>query len=137
MKRGIATILGFLIAPLVPVVIGTAISLPSKSADLGLFAIMGAIVYVYSCGLTVLFGVPAYLLLSKKNLVRWWSTLLVGLLVGILVATVFRLPNQPRVEDLFVMALTGALAGLVFWLIWSRGVNSIPRNQAVEPKVQE
>ncbi|WP_143154133.1 hypothetical protein [Rhodanobacter sp. OK091] len=98
---------------------------------------MGAIVYVYSCGLMALFGVPAYFLLRRKNLVRWWSSLFIGLLVGALMATVIRLPNQPRVEDLLVMALTGALAGLVFWLIWSRGVDPAARNQVTGPKAQE
>jgi uncharacterized membrane protein len=137
MKRRITTVLGFLIAPLVPVVVGTAISPPSKSADLGIFVVMGAIVYVYSCGLMAFFGVPAYLLLRRKNLVRWWSAMLVGLLVGTLMATVFRLPNQPRIEDLLVMALTGALAGFVFWLIWSRGVDPAARNRVVGPKAQE
>lgn len=121
MKRRIATVLGFLIAPFVPVVVGTAIKPPSKPEELGTFLVIGAIVYIYSCGLMAIFGVPAYLLLSRRNLVRWWSALLVGLLVGIFMGTIFRLPNQPRLEDLFVMALTGALAGLVFWLIWSRG----------------
>ena len=81
MRRGTAIALGFLIAPLLPVIVGAAISPPFQSADFGLVVVMAVIVYVYSFGLTVIFGVPAYVLLSRKNLVRWWSVLLVGLLV--------------------------------------------------------
>lgn len=128
MKRGTTTVLGFLIAPLVPVVVGIALGPPSKAADLGLFVVMGTFVYIYSFILMALFGVPAYFLLRRINLVRWWSALLTGLALGCLMGTIFRLPNQPQIGDIFTMAFMGASAGFVFWLIWSRGVDPAVRN---------
>lgn len=137
MKRRTATVLGFLIVPLVPGVVGTALDPPSKVADLALFALMCAVVYIYSFILMTLFAVPAYLILRKNNLVQWWSSLLIGLALGCLMGIIFRLPNQPQIGDIFRMGFMGASAGFVFWLIWSRGVDPIARNQAIEPKARK
>jgi hypothetical protein len=117
-----------LIAPLVPGVVGTALDPPSKAADLPLFALMCAVVYIYSFILMTLLAVPAYLFLRKNNLVRWWSALLTGLALGCLMGIIFRLPNQPQIGDIFRMGFMGASAGFVFWLIWSRGVDPAVRN---------
>jgi len=125
MKRSMTTLLGFLVAPLVPVFVGVARAPPSKSADLGVFVVMGVIVYCYSCFLTALFGVPIYLLLDRKRLVRWWSAMLTGLFVGCLIAVLLRLPHPALIADFLVQAPTGALAGIVFWLIWSRGKGTV------------
>lgn len=121
MKRLTATTLGFLVAPLAPVIVGFVITPPRGIKDLGLFLGLGAVVYIYAGCFIALFGVPAYLLCNRWHLVRWWSAMLAGLLVGSLSGAIFRLPNSPQISDLLRMASSGMFAGLLFWLVWRRG----------------
>jgi len=129
-NRSIATVLGFIVAPLAPVIVGATMTPPRGSQDFPLFLSMGFVVYLYSCFLAALFGVPTYLLFKRKRLVFWWSATLVGLLAGTLLAAVFRLPNHPQILDFTFMAPSGALGGIFFWLIWSRGNDSTERTVA-------
>jgi hypothetical protein len=76
------------------------------------------VVYPFSAAATLLFGAPAYLLVSRFNLVRWWSAIAAGGAIGLLVAVLIRLPNSVHVRDLLIMGVAGALSGFSFWLVW-------------------
>lgn len=118
MRKRIATILGFLIAPLFAaialIIIGAA-----KSGDHDLLDTSAifwvAIFYWYTLGATLVIGLPAYLLLKYFNKVTWWSAILGGLLSGAVMMLVFNNALNPLV------IVIGGLSGLVFWLIWRQG----------------
>lgn len=77
--------------------------------------------YPFSVAATVLFGMPAFFALSRFRLVKWWTTLLVGFVLGTLVAIVMRLPNPVDLHDVVTFAPMAAGSALVFWLIWRLG----------------
>jgi hypothetical protein len=121
MKPRTATVLGFLIAPLVPIVVGgLVIPAPGPFEPVAFFGI-GSLMYLYTCILMTLFALPVYLVLNEKRKVSWWAAALAGCFIGALVASVIRLPNYPRLSEYVRWAPEGALAGLVFWLVWRMG----------------
>ena len=114
MRKHLATILGFLIAPLFAVIVLLAADMMRKD-HLKFIDTLGwvPIFYCYTLGVTLIIGLPAYLLLSHFNKVMWWSAILGGTFCG-------------AVTWIIVNALTplvivvGVLSGLVFWLIWKQ-----------------
>lgn len=83
---------------------------------------MALIVYVYACLFMLTIGIPLYAALTKFNLMRWWSILLVGMLTGVLVGYTYRLPFYPeRYQSCLVQGFGCGLAGIIFWTIWRRG----------------
>jgi hypothetical protein len=90
----------------------------------------------YSAIPTIVFAVPAYFVGRWLNLIRWWSTLIVGFVIGLLVWIIFVWPQlvhpSPTATafDLIKGGLTwaavGAIAGIAFWLSWVRGHPSTP-----------
>lgn len=129
MAKNKATIIGFIAAPAVPVIVGDAIAWiapgvqasPNDFYDVLLSIGMGLVVYVYACMLTVLLGVPAYLFCKKYGMVRWWSATLVGGIVGAIFESVLLLPNLPGTENILMQSSIGALSGFLFWSIWRLG----------------
>lgn len=123
MKPRTTTVLGFLIAPLVPIVVGSIVSpAPGPFEPYAYFAI-GSIMYLYTCILMTLFALPVYLVLNAKRMVSWWAAVLAGCFIGALVASVVRLPYHPQLSEYIRWVPEGALAGLVFWLIWRMGAD--------------
>ena len=116
MAKPIATIIGFLIAPLIAAVALVAAG-AAKSGDdfLGTSAFLWvAIYYCFTISAALLIGLPGYLLLAYFNKVKWWSAILVGMLGGAVMSFIF-LPLN------LLILLIGGLSGLVFWLIWRQG----------------
>lgn len=125
-RQSIATLSGFLVAPLIPVVVMAVLSLPNKGPWVVFFEVM-AIVYVGVAILMTIIGLPTFLLFKSRNLTRWWSFLLVGLFAGALVGYAYRLPFYPdRYQSGLVQGLACGLAGVVFWLIWRSGREDRP-----------
>lgn len=80
----------------------------------------------------LILGLPAHLLLTKMRWTHWWSYVLVGVFIGLVVAAVlfgkvaihnFSWISDPNKslgpsEAIFVlMALLGAITAWIFWLI--------------------
>jgi hypothetical protein len=123
----LATFLAFLAAPVVP-----AITLATSVArDFGSPQMLKLFFPFYGLSMlvTLAVGVPAYFILARVISIRYWSATTVGLLIGALVATLFRIPKAPGLEDYLVMGPIGAISGFVFWLVWRMG----QRNQAPSP----
>lgn len=126
MERRAAVVIGMLTASVVPVVSEFIVNPPATSEEFVIGLGVAGVIYVYSLLLAVLLGGPMYLFLSNRNLVRWWSASLFGFGVGSAVALLYG-PNGTRViEQFFVLAPTGTLAGFVFWLVWSRSAEQAP-----------
>jgi len=76
------------------------------------------IVLEVSAVITVLIAVPAYLVLKRLRLVRWWSALGAGACVGALFAHFSGVQLWPLSFGLLAHALIGLCAGTGFWLIY-------------------
>lgn len=116
MRKHVATTLGLLIAPLIAALSLVAIAVAKNGLHLLDESTLGwaLIFYCYTLGVTLIIGLPAYLLLNRYGKVTWWSAILVGLLSG--AAMVFILDYY-----YFLVVPIGGLSAFVFWLIWTRG----------------
>jgi hypothetical protein len=113
-KQPIATALAFLIASIFPAVVLTILEVPEGYLDVKAFLGWTLIAYFFTFGVTVVIGLPAYLLLKRFHLVTWWSAMLTGILGGVVMVYMSK-SLTPSVVPV------GGLAGLVFWLIWRCG----------------
>jgi hypothetical protein len=130
-----ASIIGFLVAPIVPAlgaglttpIVGTS---PSAKVVIALFPIAYEISFVA----ILVVGVPLFLIGRRLRLIRWWTALITGLVAGVVVALVFQwdlltdVPTEPlnvQPATLLLYGTEGALAAFLFWLVWRQ---SQPRN---------
>jgi hypothetical protein len=79
---------------------------------------------------TAVFGVPLFLLGRRLGLIFWWSAIVAGFAIGILVHIVIDLERfdyfltqvmNGDVRSLLYYGVAGAISGFAFWLIWSQG----------------
>lgn len=110
------TVIGFVIAPLIPALI---------LGGLGVWSAGGAgwllVLYVCAFAGMCVFALPLFLLLNAANMIRWWSCATSGLVVGGLIAWLIRLPNSVHFVDLLPFSGVGAISALCFWGVWSLG----------------
>jgi hypothetical protein len=123
-KQKTATLIAFLTAPVVPLVTGAILTPGMGSFDFLTILVFAVIFYGISAVVTAAFGAPIFVWLLRINLVRWWSALLAGIVVGAAVAVIVRLPNLASLHDVWLLGLEGAASAFVFWLIWKQGRES-------------
>jgi hypothetical protein len=114
-------VISFLVAPLFPAaMLGLLTPITGGVINTDPVSILGLmpVGYFFSAVATALLGVPAFLLLKHFDLVRWWSAIASGLVIGALVAIAIRLPSVVQARDLLVMVPIGGASALIFWLIW-------------------
>jgi len=77
-------IVGFLVAPLVPAITLAALSpgLGVNPKDPASVLPLAGMLYVPAVALTAGIGIPTLLILSRLNLVRWWSAAFAGFAAG-------------------------------------------------------
>jgi hypothetical protein len=92
-----------------------AVTSPAFNSELG--SIAGASVFFYFFALvpTIVLGVPAFLLLLRFNLVRWWSSVVGGAAIGLIVA--FAIGANATLSAFGFCSAVGALAAFVFWVV--------------------
>lgn len=132
MKERTAAVIGFLVAPVVPALaLGLFTPITDGKPDfvsvLGLFPIG----YFFAVVASTLFGLPAFFLLRRLKLIRWWSAAATGFFIGICIGIALQRPDVPNlpfetwiteaIRSSLAMAAAGGLAAIVFWLIWSKG----------------
>jgi len=106
-------------ASLAPVLISIVRSLPTEPFQpLRDFGLMGLVFY-FSLIFVFLFGLPCFLVLERFQLVRWWTAVITGIIVGVIATVIVRFPSYPLFWKLVSNAGTGALSAFVFWVIWS------------------
>jgi hypothetical protein len=123
MKEIPAIITATLVAPVVPATVLTASVLFNSAADKSSFStFFGAFVfsYIYSANAGVVLGLPVFFLLRYLKLASWWSAVIAGSCVGILVAVIFPRGVFSAGAELFLDVFMGITAALLFWLIWQR-----------------
>jgi hypothetical protein len=120
------TVLAFLGASVFPAAYLAVVFPLSGERDLP--SVLGTflVAYWFSALAAGLVGLPAFLLLSKFNLVAWWSAVGCGALAGI-AALVAVSDNTDGATALRFSAL-GAGAGLLFWLVLRSGPAWPPRS---------
>jgi hypothetical protein len=78
--------------------------------------------YVFSAGAAIVFGLPTFLVLFWLRLIRWWTSLGVGMAIGALMAVLLEATHGGApVAEILLMAGIGAASTLTFWLIWRWG----------------
>jgi len=122
MKQPVALIVALLTASTIPVVAGAIMAPPPDVASL-LFAI---VVYAYACFFTTVFGLPTYLLFDRMGWARWWSAVVLGVFVGAVAGAFVWKPYGSLDVDVPVMAATGAVTALAFWMVARRAGHSSP-----------
>jgi len=110
--------IGFLVAPLAAIAVLFLNDLiGGRQAGFPVVTIVGfgVIAYLVAAFLTAALGIPIFLVLRHVNLVRWWSALLSGAAIGVLVALAFGAVHDG--VAIIVMSAAGAASAFVFWLI--------------------
>lgn len=132
------TVAGFLLAPLVAAFCGSLLTPVTNSGPITPFgmlnndlrALLGLtfVFYFYALPFSAVFAVPTFILFKKLDLVRWWSTILAGAVIGALCSFLFTLDRLLRTHDLQLeiggyisWSVLGALGAMVFWLVWKQG----------------
>jgi hypothetical protein len=121
MRKPVATLLGFLVAPLIASLLGAALTPTGRTFDF--VAVLGLVpfLYIFTSLATLLVGLPMFLLLLRFGRVTPLTSATVGAFVGLVVTTVLRLPNLPSARDVLVLGTIGAVSALGFWAIWRIG----------------
>lgn len=124
MKEGTAIFIGFAIASTFPALLfGLTTPLTRDEPNLRTIISLFPIGYFFSALATSVFAVPLFFAARRFNLVRWWTAIVGGFVIGAGISVALQWPNWSGPLDLItnIYGATGAVSGLVFWLIWTLG----------------
>lgn len=113
--KNTATLIAFVFAPLVSTLIYPlmASDLPDDIVNLT----VDLLFFYFFCSLaTLILGMPIYFLLRHFKLVRWWTCISSGIVIGVVVAVLVSLKNPVQDRSLAFYAGVGAITGFCFWL---------------------
>jgi hypothetical protein len=83
---------------------------------------MAVVFYPFAAALAVLLGLPTFFLLRWLGILRWWSTLLAGCVIGTVAVSIAT--HQILLgRGLLLHAGIGGASALVFWAIWTRAAS--------------
>jgi hypothetical protein len=133
-RQVLATVVGILVAPAVTAAIFTVPSflmglVRSKEEIVELLE-FPAIVYMFAFTVSLVVGIPSFIIFARFKLIRWWTCAIVGLVAGVFVEVAFfeqfnfgPLSSWFEVSGLPIAGygISGALAALCFWFIWTKG----------------
>lgn len=129
-RRVVTLATGFLVAPLVPVLVLAAASpgLGVIPGDLASLLRVSAFLYLPALLLTGLLGIPVFIVLWYSKLIRWWSAAISGFAGGVLLSSIFTdfrwMKNGWPMDDLpglLAWGLCAAASGMIIWLSWKAG----------------
>lgn len=125
MKKTTAFLAGFIVSPLPPAIISSAMTSRSMGGGFDIISMLGwvPIAYVFSLFAELLFGFPVIIILWRLDLIRWWSAILGGIFSAICLSVLIRLPNTLTMQNVFVLEniLMGSVSAFCFWLFWRLG----------------
>ena len=113
-----AAVIGLTAAPLPPALILTSISPISTPLHSHTFFGWLVVFYLSLLMLNLVVGIPAFLILAPRKLIRWWSAFSIGAIGGFVSAIVLMGPANLACIYLLLYAALGALSGLTFWSAW-------------------
>ena len=130
MKERVAVCSGFIAAAAIPTLV---IGLSSPIATLNGVRDWPTTIetlpywYLYTIVLTMPIAVPMYIIAIKYRLIHWWSALIAGCVVGVVVSVLIELQCVPFLNcikenmlNTVFLSVTGGVSGIVFWLVWRR-----------------
>lgn len=127
-REYVHTTIAFLIAPLVATLTLVVFrSSPTGEINTNIATVwrLTADLYFFAVAATLVFALPTFLAFRRFGLIRWWSTALVGFVVGILAFVIFGVRASSTLAshstEILVWGCIGALSALVFWSIWRWG----------------
>ena len=113
--RALLTVISF--TPVISAMLGILLTLVSWRIEflsaIGLFPLF----YFHSMLAMVLFGLPGIMRLYKFKFIKLWPMLGGGLIIGVLVAVIIRLPSSAQLSDVVSMGFIGMVSSLGCWLI--------------------
>ena len=117
-KESISIALSLAAAGFGPLVGGTLLyAIQGKFGDIPMGLAISLVVYPVAFIFACIFGLPLFLLARHLKLVRWWSAIASGLLVGC--AVQFLVLNGPHhFENLLLYAIEGMSSALLFFAVW-------------------
>lgn len=124
MKQPYAAIIGFAVAPLVPVVGLGLFSLAAGQAKVSFdLMVMFLGVYTYAALVALFIGIPTLFIVRLVLRLKITRNVAIagGFIDGILAGMIFL--NTSQINGIFGFGLMGAASGVVFWLIWKRSYN--------------
>jgi hypothetical protein len=124
------TVVAFFVAPLTVAVGGPLVAQASSrhTDPVGILLLEMGGTYVYGLLFTLVLAVPLFMLLRRFGRINAYTATGAGLLIGFLGGVIIFNGNvgPERLIRLAEIALLGALAGVVFWLISRRDMRSNP-----------
>ena len=66
-------------------------------------------------------GVPLIAIALRMGLIRWWSAAAGGILAGLAADLAIHLGHLPTGGEAAFLGFIGAISGLSWWLVWTRG----------------
>jgi len=129
----VRTIVGFFVAPVVGVALATLIVFGREIYAVWSTYLLAGSVIAYASAL--LFGLPSYLVMRRRRMLKWWQISLAGGVCSLPYWLISEYPyttayfQDQGLTNLVLYVAVGAIAGLVFWLITCR---SAPSNSTIE-----
>jgi hypothetical protein len=117
MFRTAAEAIGCWIAPLPIVGVGIVESLRNTEFSAVVVLMFSLITYLGALGFVLVLGYPTYRLLARVNAFRWWSSILSGFVIGLVVTMSISHPAAFLSKGALINAAAAATSGLLFWII--------------------
>jgi hypothetical protein len=116
--RAITVLFGLMVAAIIPAFAFTlTLTAPTNPTAMAPIFLTG---YAYSILVATVFGVPFYLLGRRLKIWTYWSSAVVGFVIGLVIAALLPVPTSPlslAVEIYIAMGFVGMVSGSVFWTI--------------------
>jgi hypothetical protein len=121
MRKGLAGLIGFVVAPLAAAILLTIYTLVMDGSGVGSSLFPMTLLYYSACVVVALVvGLPVFLVLLHFHRVRAWTTVLSGAVIGGSIALAIGFDTL-RPAGVATMAASGAAAAMAFWLVWQSG----------------
>ncbi len=103
---------------------------PEHGDYLSAAAITFVFAFAFTAAHTFLLGLPLLLIGAWLHLLRWWSCIVAGFLIGFLPSA---LVSGSSFLESWPMGVLGAIGGLIFWPLWNFWVQRTPVRVAAGP----
>jgi hypothetical protein len=117
MFRVAAEPIGCLLAPVPIVGVGLVELIFHTSFDAFAIIIFSLVVYLLAFGFTIVLGYPIYRLLLRLKAFRWWTSILLGAVIGAVVTIMVGHPISLMSDGVLINSAASAGSGLLFWAV--------------------